>query len=132
MTDKEWEKVADKLDDVFGRVKLKVDGYELTLCVVRTTKMSLEIAVYVNGTIKGADIINDCDIRRKFYQEHVKSILTVQDKKMLRGISKSKRKEIEENSKISWYEPCWQSFRSLKKHLIKNNVSIELMEDEVI
>ena len=132
MTDKEWEKVADKLDDVFGRVRLKADGYELTLCVVRTEKMSLEIAVYVNGRINFGDYINDTEIRRRFGNAHIGSALTAKQKKAVKGVSKSVRKKLEDAARYTWYEPYWQSFRSLKRHLIKNNASIELMEDEVI
>ena len=132
MIAEEWKMVEEKMDSVFANVKLKIDGYEVTLCVARSKGLKLDIAVYVNGYIKTADVINDTEIRRKFYNRHVKSLLTAKDKKMLKGISKARRKEIEDDASYDWYEPYWQSFRSLKRHLIKNNSSIELAGSEKI
>lgn len=125
MTADDWKNAEEKLNRYYA-VRLSIDNYDVTLRIV-PNGMRLEIAVYVNGCINGSDIVNDTDIRRRFYQKHIKSILTAKDKKLMRGISKAKRKEIEENSKFSWYEPYWQSFRTLKRHLINNNKSIELV-----
>lgn len=125
MTADDWKNAEEKLNRYYA-VRLSIDNYDVTLRIV-PNGMCLEIAVYVNGCINLSDIVNDTDIRRRFYQKHIKSILTAKDKKLMRGISKAKRKEIEENSKFSWYEPYWQSFRTLKRHLINNNKSIELV-----
>lgn len=125
MTANDWKNVEEKLNRYYS-VQLSIDNYDVMLSII-THGMRLDIAVYVNGCIDGSDIVNDTDIRRKFYQKHVTSVLTAKDKKLMRGISKAKRKEIEENSKFYWYEPYWQSFRSLKRHLVQNNTSIELV-----
>lgn len=125
MTADDWKNVEEELNRYYA-VKLSIDNYDVTLRII-PHGMRLDILVYVNGCVEASDILNDTDIRRRFYQMHANSVLTAKDKKLMRGISKAKQKEIEENSKFYWYEPFWQSFRSLKLHLIKNNTSIELV-----
>lgn len=132
MTAEEWKMVEEKMDSVFANVKLKIDGYEVELCTTRSKKRKPEISVYVNGNIKTSDIINDTEIRRRFYNRHVTNLLKAKDKKMLKGIPRVIREVIEDNASYDWYEPYWQSFRSLKRHLIKNNSSIELAGSEEI
>ena len=126
MTNENWEKVEKNLSDIFDDVKLKIDDYEITLLTVPKGR-KLEIAVYVNGSIKGENLINDTEIRRRFYNKHIGSVLTADDKIRLKNMPKAKQKAFEEKAKYEWFEPYWRSFRSLKKHLIMNNKSIELM-----
>ncbi|MGN0592858.1 MAG: hypothetical protein ACI4JQ_06405 [Ruminococcus sp.] len=128
MTKEEWESVERKLCYPGAYVHLKVDGYSITLMVLRY-KMKMVIAVYTDGYIKGEWLMEDCDIRRRFYQRSKHSMLTAAEKKKLARRSKSYQKEILERATYYSFSPHWTSFRSLKRHFIKNNESIELCEE---
>lgn len=129
MTKEEWESVEHKLLYPGAYARLKVDGYSITLMVLRY-KMKMVIAVYTDGYIKGEWLVKDCDIRRRFYQRSKHSLLTAADKKKLARKSKSVQKEVQERATYYSFSPYWTSFRSLKRHLIKNNTSIELCKEE--
>lgn len=129
MTKEEWESVERKLCYPGDGVHLKIDGYNVTLRVM-IYKMKMVIAIYVNGYIKCEWLIKDCDIRRRFYQRSKHSLLTAAEKKKLARKSKSVQKEVQEWATYYSFSPYWTSFRSLKRHLIKNNTSIELCKEE--
>ncbi len=128
MTKEEWESTERKLLYPGEGVHLKVDGYDVTLRVMMD-KMKLVIAVYVDGYIKAEWIMKDCDIRRRFYQRRKGSLLTAADKKKLAKERKSVQKAVQERAVYYTFTPYWVSFRSLKRHLVKNNVSIEICEE---
>lgn len=129
MTKEEWESIECKLCFPGEGVHLKVDGYDITLRVLMD-KMKLVIAVYVNGSIKAEWIMEDGDIRRRFYQRRKHSLLTAADKKKLAKECKSVQKAVKERAAYYSFTPYWASFRSLKRHLVKNNESIEIYEEE--
>lgn len=129
MTKEDWESVERKLRYPGAGVHLKVDGYKVTLRVM-TIKMKMVIAVYVDEFIKGEWLAKDCDIRRKFYQRSKHSLLTAADKKKLTKERKSVQKAVKEQTTYYSFTPYWNSLRSLKRHFIKNNESIELCEEE--
>lgn len=129
MTKEDWENIERKLCYLGAGVNLKVDGYKVTLRVMRE-KMKMVIAVYVDGYIKGEWLTADCDIRRRFYQRRKHSLLTAADKKKLAKKRKSIQKAVQEQATYYSFTPYWNSFRSLKCHFIKNNESIEICEEE--
>lgn len=129
MTKEDWESVERKLRYPGAGAHLKIDGYKVTLRVM-TIKMKMVIAVYVNEYIKGEWLVEDCDIRRKFYQRRKHSSLTAAGKKKLVKERKSVQKAIKEQTTYYSFTPYWNSFRSLKCHFIKNNESIEICEEE--
>lgn len=130
MTKEQWDSVERELSSEFGRVNLKIDSYDVTLIVEPYKKLQKCIAVYVNGKIKTENIMNDCDIRRRFYCKHTKQLFKA-DKKKEAKMTRAERKALEELRKetvYEHYEPWWTSFKSMKQHFVKNNVSIELAE----
>lgn len=129
MTLEDWKKVENALSSPYGSVNLKIDGYEVTIICVMDKPLHYHLAVYVDGKIKGDWIFKDCEIRRKFYQKHTKSLLDSKQKKRLKREKKDFREKILKESSYDWYEPYWKSVRSMKSHFIKNNNSIELMEE---
>ena len=52
MTKEEWEQVENEMLAPFGHVKLKIDGYDVSLGFVAVAGFRWEIAVYVNGKIR--------------------------------------------------------------------------------
>ena len=128
MTDEQWKEVEKKLVPPFGRVELEVDGYKVTIVAQMVEKMKFSFVVYVNGFIRGEWSMTDCEIRRRFYYESKRSLLTKSEKAKIKKMRKSVREKILGRTKYSIYLPYWGSFSRLKAHLIKNNQSIELVE----
>lgn len=134
MTKEEWDKVQAQIEkSVGGQAKLKIDGYEVNLYLIPESTYKNQIAVYVNGYIKMewcvAKTAEAEAIRKRFYSEHKKCCL----KKPCRRLTKNEQAAFEKAKKectYSYYLPYWSSFSSLKRHLIKNNNSIEIMEAE--
>lgn len=130
MTKEEWQYVERELSAPYGYVKLKIDGYEVTVNVEPEKNLKYVLAVYVDGKIKMKWIDEDCDIRKKFFQKHTKSLLTAKDKKKLSRERKAVRDAVQKKMQYDYYSPWWTSFRSMKSHFIKNNSDIELLEDK--
>lgn len=130
MTKEEWKRCQEALKSFYSIVKLNVDGYEVGLRLERVDTYRNKIMVYVNGGFKGKWLIEDCEERRRFLRKMEKSLITAKQKKDLNKLPKKFRKEHEElfNRSYVYYEPYWTSFNSLKKHLINENESIELLE----
>lgn len=81
MTKEEWKQAEEKLNSAFSRVDLLVDGYAVTIRKEPCDKMRLGLTVYVDGTIKGEWVVQDCEIRRKFYYCSERSLLTAKERK---------------------------------------------------
>ena len=128
MTEEQWKTAELKLQSLHGVVKLLADGYTLSFLTVRD-KMKLYIAVYVNGEIKGKWMIEDCEIRRKFFQKSKHNMLTRKQQEKLKRERKAVREVVLANSVFYTYSPYWSSFRSLKRHLCQNCANITLYEE---
>ncbi len=76
MTAEEWEKVESALNSPFGRVKLKIDEYNIDIGIVLDKPLKYCYAVYIDGIFKGNWLSEDCEIRRRFCQRRTKSLLT--------------------------------------------------------
>lgn len=132
MTKEEWLAAENEMSNPLGMVDMKIDGYDVSLCIAKSGKLKYCIAVYVNGCIKGEWVAKDCEIRRKFFHCGVKSAFSKKEKdKIFKGMSKKQREKFEAENydrlHYKYYEPYFNSFRALKSHFIKNNTSIELI-----
>lgn len=132
MTVEDWKYIESKLTDFLGgRVKLKIDGYDISLVLLRESKNSLKnvIAVYVNGYIKTEYLNENSEVAKRFMCPSKKCIFT---KKEIEKITKNKKQQqlIKEKNTRIYYSPYWTSFRRLKSHFIKNNCDIELIQKE--
>ncbi|MDE5917695.1 MAG: hypothetical protein K2G62_06185 [Oscillospiraceae bacterium] len=128
MTAEEWKTVESALIPPFGRVKLKIDEYNVDIGVVYDKPLKYCYSVYIDGIFKSKWLLEDCEIRKRFCQKHTKSLLNAKQKQKLKRESKAFREQIIEQTTVVWYEPYFSSFRTLKSHFIKNNNSIELVE----
>lgn len=128
----DWNEVEEKLKILFNPVKLAIDGFEVTLVLVRTSQFENSILPYINGILKGEWLVNDCEERRRFYRPVSRSIYSKKEKAAMKKLSKRAQKEMNINpdKKYTYYSPYWSSFRSLKSHLIKNNNVIEFKRSE--
>lgn len=129
MTKNDWDQVKTSLERFWGSAELKIDGYQISLSLVRVSTYKLAIAIYVNGVFKGEWLMKECEERRRFFPKKERSLLTAKDKASWKKFSKKTRQELETkyDKKYEFYASHWTSFGSLKKHLIDNNTSIELV-----
>ena len=131
MTKEEWNEVEMLLSYPYGgKAELLIDGYRITIIVAQEKPLKYVFVVYIDGKLNGEWILKDCEIRRKFFQKHTKSLLTAQDKKQLSKERKEVREAIIKKSTFYWYSPYWNSFRSLKSHFIKNNKNIVWLKED--
>lgn len=129
MTEAEWKKVDGSLKSVFSYgAKLKIDGYEVSLCLSQVSQFSNAIAVYINGEFRGKWLSEDCEERRRFYQCKRKSAVKNSDFKKFGIRSKKDKAELWERYAYDEYSSVWTDFRKMKKHFIDNNHQIELIK----
>lgn len=128
-TKKEWEEIEGQLRLPWGQVRLDADGYELLLQVQPRRALSYCITAFVNGAIKGKYMLEDCEERRRF----MRPVNTYLHRKRLRDdlakkLSKRDAQRMGVNQKITYYLPTWPSFQNLRRHLIRHNECIEVLE----
>ena len=133
MTDEEWSEVEERLKSLYDTVKLKCDGYNVTLRLTRVGAYELGIVVWVNGQITMKWMTEDCEESRRFLRRRYKYVYSqkgrMQAKK--RSVKALLKKEgIDPEKKYTYYDPMWKSFRALKKQLIAENEVIELVREE--
>lgn len=76
LTKDQWEQIEAQLSSIMGRVELICDGYKIS-AVIERIKMTLVVAVYVDGYIRGEWVFNKdgSEIPLKFHQEKNASFL---------------------------------------------------------
>ncbi len=102
MTDNQWQNIDKQLMRPFGNVKLRVDGYNIKLALLPISRFALGIIVYVNGEIYFNNDGEE-DILKRFYQVKKSKAISTQ------RLNKMPKKE-------------------MKRHFIKNNQVIQLVE----
>jgi len=123
MTKEEWKRCQEALKSLMNYVKLKIDGYEVTITLVRVGTYKNAIAVYVNGYLKGKWLAEDCEERRRFIQKREKALYSQAE---IKKMPKKLQKELSQK-KYEYYQTHWTSFGALKKHFVENNENIELV-----
>ena len=130
MTDDDWTDLEAKLCHAYGRATLLVDGFTVTL-EVHQFKMQLSICVFVNGWMKGEWLTKKTEEATRFCRPVTVALFKPSDvKRLTNGLSKSAAKKMlpDLSKKGQYLTPEWKSFRSLKRHFIANNKSIELVK----
>lgn len=103
----EWEEV-EKAVRSGENVTLCIDGYEVTLKLVKCNGFSTAVLPFINGEYKSEWLTHNCEERRRFYSTRV-----------------------EECDGIGFVDcrATWTSFELMKKHFENNNGSIELLKE---
>lgn len=122
MTNEEWQKLEKRLLYVGSTVKLTIDGYDIDL-QVQPDKLKMVIMVYVNGKFNFKYLDKECEFRQKFYCEKTKSLIP---QKELKKLSKKRKAEMIEKYTYKYYLPYFETFRTLKRTLVKNNTDIQI------
>lgn len=137
MTKEEWQLVKEKLSSVFGRAELKIDGYAVTLEVRRIKPLKYAIMVFVDGVSKGEWCLGEAEESKRFCRPVTRALHSPARKRAaLKGLrSKAEIKRISDllglDKTWTYWDLCWPTFEPLKRHLIANNQSIELVQEEV-
>jgi hypothetical protein len=133
ITDEQWKEVENKLAAPWGSAGLAVDGYDLRLEVRLIATRRYGIVPFVNGHHRGAWLLRN-EVRewpeeaRRFLPLRRRCLYTPAQLKRVRS------KKVEKALRAQMFEyrsSYWTSFAALKRHLIANNKSIELVPDEV-
>lgn len=133
LTKAEWDEVKKHLSTPWGSVDLKIDGYAVTLAVRCSKPLKYVIMVYVDGVSRGEWCKGEAEEAKRFCRPVVHALFSPAKKKAaLSGLRK--KSDIEFMADLlglhktftSW-DLCWPSFAPLKRHLLANNKSIELV-----
>ncbi|MEP7041878.1 MAG: hypothetical protein ABI843_02380 [Dokdonella sp.] len=127
MTKEDWKQIEHSLSYSYGAADLVVDGREVALRVVRGKGLRYVIAVYVDGWMKGEWFTHDCEERRRF----MRPVVSVAAKpseiaRMRKACGKRYAEQFRQRMTFTYYQSFWPSFVALRRHLVKNNQSIEL------
>ncbi len=127
MTPEQWQRVELELSHAYARAHLVIDGFDVLLSVEPVKPLKCEIAVYVNGVIKGSILAQDCDERRRFMRPVRYCAMSAKDyADWRRAFGKRDADKRRKAATGYYYMPMWPSFGALKRHLVKNNQSIAL------
>lgn len=128
MTADQWKKVEEKLKHIYGNVKLKCDGYEVSLALRQVSQFRNAIVVYINGEFRGKWLNEDCEERRRFFSCKKRCATNTNELKKLGVRSKKEIQKYKEMATYNEYASGWTNFKAMKKHFETNNKSIELLE----
>ena len=136
LTKEQWGEIEQRLSGAFGMVKLKADGYDVTLEVRPYKKLTSCIVVFVNGYCRGEWFKGEAPESRKFCQEQRSWLYSAQLRENAKKKLKSRRLEdwsrehytrVAESFSAIW-SPYWRSPKSLTRHLRKTCVDVEIVE----
>lgn len=139
-SNKQWDSLRIALDSIYGLAYLRCDGYVLSLNWERAGKTTqrYELAVYVNGFIKGKWMVfrqkldeDIPEIARRFYRP---SLRQLHSNKHIKGMEKIFGKRYCRaggyyDKRISC-TPYWKTVESCIRHLKKHNQDIEILAYE--
>jgi hypothetical protein len=133
MTAEQWKEVETQLSWTGGVARLRIDGYDLQFEVRPTKPLRWVIVPFVNGYSRGAWLSrNDagewCEEARRFLPLKTRCLFTATE---LARAGKKLAKELRQK-KFEYRSYCWTSFAAMKRHLIANNESIELVEEKPV
>lgn len=138
MTKEEWKDVEGDLRGAYGAVKLTIDGFDISL-QRQIDNNHIVTTIYVDGSIK---VINlggeETEINRRFYRPSTRYLRKMKpgenrekEIRKLKRLGLGKYADIYQK-RVTMFWPWWNNFNSMKKHLIKNNESIEFAKKNEI
>lgn len=136
-TAKQWQAWQRAAEQWLGTTELQCDGYRIRTYRQEVKRNQLGLVLYVNGQIKGiwCDARQPCPEQR-FLRKRERYIFKAADRKMLKALSKTKKKELRRSSplvdnpdaKVIWFDVIWPSAKALRRHLEQVCESIEIVE----
>lgn len=129
MTAEQWKQINEQLQTVWSPVvKLKIDGYEVSLALRQVSQFRNAIVVYVNGEFRGKWLTEDCEERRRFFPCKKRCLTNTNELKKMGIRSKKEIQKFKEMATCNAYSSAWTNFKAMKKHFETNNKSIEILE----
>ena len=133
MKKKDWEKVKEQLAHrwLVGGISLRIDGYLVTLVVNRIDLFHNGIKVYVDGRFEGKWLAQDCEERRRFMPQRVRSLMSSKQIAGYNRLPKRDRELLKGYREATYieYSTHWTSWSALVKHFEANNQEIQLQEE---
>lgn len=127
MTKEEWKNVEKWWGIGHGYVKMAVDEHTISLYnLIDKKKMIVEVAIYVDGYMKGTYSDVKSETGNRFWQRIKKPMYSTKELKS-RIKDFGKRSKMAKQVYLECNMPYWRSFNALKKHIINNNTNIELI-----
>lgn len=129
MNDKQWNAIEEKLKQLYNSVTLDCDGYHLRLMLAQIDTYKNAIVIYVNGRVSPHWLFEACEERRRFCRAQSRYVHSASRRAGLKKISKKvlKRCDIDPDRKVTRYSFFWTNFRSMRRHLERNNEAINLV-----
>jgi ribosome-associated translation inhibitor RaiA len=130
LTEEQWKQIDEKLSGAWGSVELNIDGYNIFLAVQSIKRFNQAIVVYINGKIDFS-LIKESEEAKRFWQLRRRFIYPLKIRTRAKNIrNKALREDLYKNidKTIDTYWPWWNSLKALRRHLEKNNQSIELVD----
>lgn len=135
LTKEQWQQIEQQLSGLFGQVKLKADGYNLTLQVQGYKARRQCIVVFVDGVSKGEWHRGEAPEAKKFCREArrwlypAKYRVEAKVKLKQRRLDPFLRSHYEHvaESFLALWAPYWFEPKSLTRHLRKTCADIEIV-----
>ncbi|MCS2894406.1 hypothetical protein [Parabacteroides faecis] len=127
MTKEEWKKIEDWWGTGYSSIKMKVDGHDIQLdnCIDKK-KMIVEVAIYVDGYIRGEYSTAGNEIGDRFWNRIKKTLYTPKQLKERAKLWGKRSKEAQQKY-FEYNTPSWRSFSAFKKHITSHNKEISLV-----
>ena len=134
-TKAQWEFARVELGYWFGRLDLRVDGFNLQLRVQELKPLQLVIFPFVDGVHKGAwssKVEGEyCEIARRFLPVHSKRVFNKKTRAtIVKAVGKMEANKRGYLDTIELRRPWFTSFTQLKRHLLANNHNIEILYEK--
>lgn len=132
----QWDEIAERLDQLYGAIYLRCDGYLVGAMLGRVGTNHLAITVTVNGwTLKGEWLPlygrEMSEEARRFWRPKRRQKMSLRQLKLyekLYGKRECQRRGYYEPT--VWPMPLWLRPRPFIAHLKKNNQRIEIIDSE--
>ena len=124
-----WAEIEKQLASPFGKVKLRIDGYDVTLQVGSIAPRKQVICVFVNGWFRGEWLLieKDTEEGRRFFQTVTKRLWSDKELKVWKRIDSKADYEKKRAAVSAHRRSYWTSVTLMRRHFQKHNTDIQLV-----
>lgn len=128
LTKEDIEKITAELALPWGYARLRCDGFDVTVAVVRTGTLKYGLTVFIDGFQKGKHMLEDCEERRRFLRPATRYLYSPkQRQKIVKDCGKRMAKQIGVDKSFTIHSHSWLSARTMLRHFVANNTTVELV-----
>jgi len=133
MTKEEWQEVEKALGGIYGRAKIKADGFEVVFSRRLVSKNRLAIVTYVDGYMKGVWIDAGTEYpEQRCLRPASRYMCKPKERASLKKLGKRLRSSLgpafDPDRKWHYFEVSWHSVAQIRRHYQKTFQSLELLE----